>query len=69
MESLSFFMSVILFQKRIVCSFLNQHREFFRVNLEDIKSVIKENYDKTVEFVDVAPAEQYRESLILKTRK
>lgn len=44
---------------------VNLRREFFRVSLDEIKEVIRKNYDKTVEFVDVAPAEQYRESLIL----
>ena len=45
---------------------MNRRREFFRVTLDEIKKVIQENYDKTVEFVDVAPAEQYRESLKMK---
>ena len=47
-------------------NFVNQRREFFNVSLDEIKRVIKENYDKTVEFVDVPPAEQYRQSLLLK---
>ena len=47
-------------------NFVNRRREFFNVTLDEIKRVIRENYDKTVEFVDVAPAEQYRESLRLK---
>lgn len=47
-------------------NFINQRREFFNVSLEEIKRVIKENYDKTVEFVDSPPAEQYRQSLLLK---
>ena len=34
--------------------------------LDEIKEVVKQNFDKTVEFVDVAPAEQYRESLLMK---
>ncbi len=42
---------------------VNQRREFFRVSLDEIKSVVKKNYDKTVEFVELPPAEQYRESL------
>ena len=44
-------------------NFINQRREFFRVSLDEIKEVVRKNYDKTVEFVDVPPAEQYRESL------
>lgn len=47
-------------------NFVNQRREFFHVTLDEIKEVVRQNYDKTVEFVDVAPAEQYRESLRLK---
>ena len=42
---------------------INTRREFFRVTLDEIKEVVRRNYDKTVEFVDVPPAEQYRESL------
>lgn len=38
---------------------VNQRREFFNVTLDEIKDVIKKNFDKTVEFVDVPDAEQY----------
>jgi len=41
---------------------VNQRREFFRVSLEEIKAVVKANFDKTVEFIDVPDAEQYRVS-------
>lgn len=41
---------------------VNHRREFFNVTLDEIKRVVKENYDKTVEFVDVPDAEQYRMS-------
>ena len=41
---------------------VNQRREFFKVTLDEIKEVIKQNYDKTVEFVDIPEAEQYRVS-------
>ena len=41
---------------------VNQRREFFHVTLDEIKAVIQANYDKTVEFVDVPDAEQYRVS-------
>ena len=40
---------------------INTRREFFHVTLDEIKEVVRQNYDKTVEFVDVPPAEQYRE--------
>ena len=39
---------------------VNHRREFFNVALDEIKKVINENYDKTVEFIDVPDAEQYR---------
>lgn len=41
---------------------VNQRREFFNVTLDEIKAVVKANYDKTVEFIDVPDAEQYRVS-------
>ena len=42
---------------------VNTRREFFKVTLDEIKAVVKEHHDKTVEFIDVPSAEQYRESL------
>ena len=45
---------------------VNQRREFFRVSLDEIKDVVKNNFDKTVEFVDVPDADQYRISLKLR---
>ena len=45
---------------------VNQKREFFAVTLEEIEEVVKANYDKTVEFVKVAEAGQYRESIKMK---
>lgn len=39
---------------------VNTRREFFNVTLDEIKEVIMNNYDKTVEFVDVPDASQYR---------
>ena len=47
---------------------VNQRREFFNVTLEEIKKVIKENFDKTVEFIDVPDAEQYRISQKMKNQ-
>lgn len=41
---------------------INPRREFFKVTLEEIEEVVKNNYDKTVDFIRVAEAEQYRES-------
>ena len=45
---------------------VNQRREFFKVSLDEIKDVVKNNFDKTVEFVDVPDADQYRISLKMK---
>lgn len=47
-------------------NFVNQRREFFNVTLDEIKAVVKENFDKSVEFTELAPAEQYRQSLLLR---
>lgn len=45
---------------------VNQRREFFNVTLDEIKEVVKRNFDKTVEFIDVPDAEQYRISCKMK---
>ena len=34
--------------------------------LDEIKDVVKKNYDKTVEFIDLPDAEQYRMSTLLR---
>ena len=41
---------------------VNQRREFFIASLDEIKGVIRDNFDKTVEWIDVPQAEQYRAS-------
>lgn len=48
---------------------VNQRREFFNVTLDEIEEVVKKNFDKTVEFTRIAPAEQYRESVMIKKQK
>lgn len=45
---------------------VNTRREFFNVTLDEIKEVVKKNFDKTVEFIDIPDAEQYRISQKLK---
>ena len=45
---------------------VNGRKEFFNVSLEEIKKVVRENHDKTVEFINIPDAEQYRESLMLR---
>jgi hypothetical protein len=42
---------------------VNQRREFFHVTLDEIKDVVRKNFDKTVEFIDTPDAEQYRISI------
>jgi hypothetical protein len=44
---------------------INDRKEFFRADINEIEKVIKENYNKIVDVVKEAPAEQYRESLRL----
>ena len=41
---------------------VNHRREFFHVTLDEIKAVVKTNFDKTVEFIDIPDAEQFRVS-------
>lgn len=50
-------------------NFVNQRREFFRVSLDEIKKVVWENFDRSVEFKDIAPAEQYRQSLKMREQQ
>ncbi len=45
---------------------INTRREFFNVTLDEIKEVISANFDKTVEFIDIPDAEQYRISQKMK---
>lgn len=47
---------------------INNRREFFKVSLDEIKEVVKNNFDKTVEFVDIPDAEQYRQSLLIQKK-
>lgn len=48
---------------------VNQRREFFNVTLEEIKKVVKAEFDKTVEVIEIPEAEQYRESKKIKELK
>lgn len=48
---------------------VNTRREFFNVTLDEIKEVVKKNFDKTVEFIDVPDAEQFRISQKMKERE
>lgn len=44
---------------------LNNRKEFFKADINEIEKVIKENYNKVVDIIKEAPAEQYRESLLI----
>ena len=45
---------------------VNTRREFFRVSLDEMKAVVKENFDETVDFIDVPLAEQFCQSELLR---
>lgn len=49
------------YKKRI--NKINNRKEFFKANINEIEQVVKENYDKVVDIVKEPPAEQYRESI------
>lgn len=44
---------------------VNPRKEFFKVDLEEIKNVVLENHNATVNFVDIPDATEYRETLKL----
>lgn len=44
---------------------VNQRKEFFRVPLDEVEAIVKENHNATVTFTKIAVANQYRESLRL----
>lgn len=46
---------------------VNARKEFFRVDLEDIKKLVIENHNATVKFVDIPEAMEYRETLRLES--
>ena len=42
---------------------VNLKKEFYKVSLDDVERVVKENYNATVTFTKIAEAAQYRETL------
>lgn len=48
---------------------VNGRKEFFRVTLDEIKAVVQKNYDKTVDFVNLPEAEQFRTSEMIRKNK
>ncbi len=45
---------------------VNGRKEFFRVTLDEIKKVVEQNYDKTVDFTNLPEAEQFRISEMMR---
>jgi hypothetical protein len=46
---------------------INDRKEFFKANIDEIEKVLRENYKEgIVDFIKEAPAQQYRESLLMK---
>lgn len=45
---------------------MNKRREFFRVTLDEIESVVKTNFAKPVEFIRLADAPEFRQSLMFR---
>lgn len=45
---------------------VNSRKEFFRVTLDEIEQVVRNNFSKPVEFNKTIAAQEYRESLMLK---
>lgn len=44
---------------------LNNRKEFFRADINEIEKVVKDHYDKVVDIVKIPPAEQFRESQLM----
>ena len=52
------------FQKQSI-NRVNPRKEFFRVALDEIEQVVKENFNNTVEFTRIPVAKEYRQSLTI----
>jgi len=50
-------------------NWLNSRKEFFHVSLDEVESVVKRNFAKTVEFAKLAEASEYRQSVALKEHR
>lgn len=48
---------------------VNGRKEFYRVTLEEIEAVVKDNFDDTVVFTRIPEASQYRESIRMRSAK
>lgn len=50
------------FEKKKLFFRINLRKEFFKVNLEEIEQVVKENFNNTVKFTKVPAATEYRQT-------
>ena len=48
---------------------VNPRKEFFRVDLEEIKKVVLKNHNATVRFIDIPDAIEYRETIRLEAQE
>ena len=48
---------------------VNFRKEFFKVTLDEIEDVVKRNYNKTVDFIKVPTAAEYRQTLEIENNK
>lgn len=48
---------------------INNRKEFFKVSLDDIENVVKENFDNTVQFTRIPVAQEYNETLEILKRE
>lgn len=44
---------------------LNGRKEFFKADIKEIEKIIKENYDKVLDIIEIPEAEQYRQGLLM----
>lgn len=45
---------------------LNDKKEFYKADIFEIEKIVKQNYNNVVDVAKIAPAEQFRESLLIK---
>ena len=56
----------MIFFGTIIITYLYPFAIKIKVILEEIKKIVSENHDKTVEFIDCPAAQQYRETEMIK---
>ena len=55
------------FEERSV-NLVNLRKEFFNVSIEEIETVVKENFNNTVKFIKIPAATEYRQTLELRKK-